>query len=164
MPVYTPPLRDVRFVLDRLLELEYQVDGDLCDAILSAAGRVAAEVIVPLNQAGDRAGCTRHADGTVTTPPGYREAYAQYRDAAWGTLALPQEHGGQALPHVLATVVEEFLNSACHAVNMYPGLTHGAVSVLLDRGSEELKAAYLPRPVSGRKSVVEGMNHETGNS
>src|SRR5690606_11418716 len=103
----------------------------------------------PLNQPGDRAGCTRHADGSVTTPPGYREAYARYRDAGWGTLALPEAYGGQGLPHVLATVVEEFLNSACHAFNMYPGLTHGAVSALLAKGSEDLQAAYLPKLVSG---------------
>ena len=147
MPSYTPPIRDVRFVLDRLLDLD--VDGDLVDAILTQAGRFAAEVIAPLNQPGDRIGCTRHPDGSVTTPPGYREAYRHYREAAWGTLSLPDEHGGQGLPHVLATVVEEFLNSACHAFNMYPGLTHGAVSVLLDRGSDELKAAYLPKLVSG---------------
>jgi alkylation response protein AidB-like acyl-CoA dehydrogenase len=147
MPGYTPPLCDVRFVLNRLLELE--VDPELVDAILEEAGRFAAEVIAPLNRPGDEAGCTRHADGSVTTPPGYREAYSRYREGAWGTLALPEEHGGQGLPHVLATVVEEFLNSACHAFNMYPGLTHGAVSVLLDRGSEELKTAYLPKLVSG---------------
>jgi alkylation response protein AidB-like acyl-CoA dehydrogenase len=147
VPSYTPPLRDVRFVLSQLLELE--VDPELVDAILEEAGRFAAQVIAPLNRSGDEAGCIRHPDGSVTTPPGYPEAYRQYREAAWGTLALPEEHGGQGLPHVLATVVEEFLNSACHAFNMYPGLTHGAVSVLLDRGSEELKAAYLPRLVSG---------------
>ena len=147
MPGYAPPIRDVRFVLDRLLELD--VDGDLIDAILTEAGRFAAEVIAPLNPIGDRHGCTRSLDGSVATPPGYREAYARYRDAGWGTLSLPEEHGGQGMPHVLATVVEEFLNSACHAFNMYPGLTHGAVSVLLDRGSEELKAAYLPKLVSG---------------
>ncbi len=114
------PLRDVRFILDRLLDLG--IDEDLVEAILGEAGRFAAEVIAPLNQPGDRAGCTRHPDGSVTTPPGYAEAYAQYREAGWGTLALPEEHGGQGLPHVLATVVEEFLNSACHAFNMYPGL------------------------------------------
>ena len=147
MPSYTPPLRDVRFVLDRLLDLP--VEDDLVEAILTEAGRFAAEVIAPLNPVGDRVGCMRHADGTVTTPPGFREAYAQYRDSGWGTLALPEENGGQGMPHVLATVVEEFLNSACHAFNMYPGLTHGAVAVLLDRGSEELKTAYLPKLVSG---------------
>lgn len=147
MTSYTPPLRDVRFVLNRLLELD--VDPDLLEAILSEAGRFAVEVIAPLNRAGDESGCTRHPDGSVSTPPGYRDAYRQYREAAWGTLALPEEYGGQGLPHVLATVVEEFLNSACHAFNMYPGLTHGAVSALLGHGSEELKTAYLPKLVSG---------------
>src|SRR5688572_7365134 len=147
MPSYTPPLRDVRFVLTRLLELE--VDPELVDAILEEAGRFAAEVIAPLNRPGDEAGCTRSPDGSVTTPPGYPEAYRQYREAAWGTLSLPEAHGGQGLPHVLATAVEEFLDSACHAFNMYPGLTHGAVAALMDRGSEALKAAYLPQLVSG---------------
>ena len=64
----------------------------------------------------------------VVTAPGFREAYRQYREAGWGTLALPAAFGGQGLPHVLATAVEEFLDSACHAFNMYPGLTHGAVA------------------------------------
>ena len=147
MPSYTPPLDDIRFILDRLLDLE--IDEGLRDAILEEAGKFAAEVIAPLNQPGDRAGCTRHPDGSVTTPPGYADAYRQYRESGWGTLALPEEYGGQGLPHVLATVVEEFLNSACHAFNMYPGLTHGAVSALLERGSDELKDRYLPKLVSG---------------
>jgi alkylation response protein AidB-like acyl-CoA dehydrogenase len=149
MLAYTPPLRDVRFVLDRLLDIGSEVDSDLVEAILEEAGRFAAEAIAPLNPVGDREGCTRHPDGSVTTPGGFREAYARYREAGWGTLALSEAHGGQGLPHALASVVEEFLNSACHAFNMYPGLTHGAVAVLLDRGSEELKAAYLPKLVSG---------------
>src|SRR5687768_10189456 len=134
MPIYTPPLRDVRFVLTRLLG-GAGIDEDLLEPILGEAGRFAAEVIAPLNQPGDRAGCTRHPDGSVATPPGYGEAYRRYREAGWGTLALPEEHGGQGLSHVLATVVEEFLNSACHAFNMYPGLTHGAVAALMAHGS-----------------------------
>jgi alkylation response protein AidB-like acyl-CoA dehydrogenase len=148
---YTPPLRDVRFVL-RALDMESRLpafDAELADAIVEEAGRFAAEVIAPLNPIGDGAGCTRHPDGSVTTPPGYREAYRQDREAGWGTLALPEEHGGQGLPHVLATVVEEFLDSACHAFNMYPGLTHGAVSALASHGSDGLKQAYLPKLVSG---------------
>jgi alkylation response protein AidB-like acyl-CoA dehydrogenase len=148
MSGYTPPLRDTYFVLNRLLG-GGGLDEDLLDAVLGEAGRFAAEVIAPLNAPADRAGCTRHPDGSVTTPPGFPEAYRQYREAGWGTLALPPEHGGQSLPHVLATAVEEFLNSACHAFNMYPGLTHGAVAVLEARGSEALKAAYLPKLVSG---------------
>ncbi len=148
MPSYAPPLREVRFVLHDLLEID-SPDRELTDAILDEAGRFCAEVVAPLNQPGDRAGCTRHPDGSVATPPGFREAYARYREAGWGTLALPEEYGGQGMPLVLATVVEEFLTSACHAFNMYPGLTHGAVAVLMDRGSEDLKARYLPKLVSG---------------
>ncbi len=147
MPSYAPPVRDVRFILDNLLDVE--VDGELVEAILDESARFAAEVIAPLNRVGDQQGCTRHADGSVTTPAGFAEAYRQYRESGWGTLALPEAHGGQGLPHVLATVVEEFLDSACHAFNMYPGLTHGAVAALMARGSAELKAAYLPKLVSG---------------
>ncbi len=145
---YTPPRRDVAFVLHRLLRFD-GVDRELTDTILEEAGRFCAQVIAPLNEPGDRIGCTRHPDGSVATPPGFREAYASYREAGWGTLALPEQYGGQGMPHVLATVVEEFLNSSCHAFTMYPGLTHGAVSVLLDRGSEELRERYLPKLVSG---------------
>lgn len=148
MPSYSPPIRDVRFVLDCLIG-DAGIDRDLLEPILAEAGRFAAEVIAPLNRSGDQAGCVRHPDGSVTTPPGFREAYRQYRESGWGTLALPEAHGGQGMPHVLATAVEEFFDSACHAFNMYPGLTHGAVAALMDRGSDELKAAYLPKLVSG---------------
>jgi alkylation response protein AidB-like acyl-CoA dehydrogenase len=152
MPIYTPPLRDVRFVLIDVLRLHERMpalDDDLVDSILEEAGRFSAEVIAPLNQTGDREGCTRHPDGSVSTPAGYREAYRQYQEAGWGTLALPEEYGGQGLPHVLGTVVQEFLNSACHAFNMYGGLTHGAAAALISKGSEELQAIYLPKLVSG---------------
>ena len=153
MPTYRPPARDTRFVLTDLLKIgdhaERPVDVDLLDAIVEEAGRFAAQVIAPLNRASDEEGCTRHPDGSVSTPSGFREAYKAYVEAGWGTLALPAEYGGQGLPHVLATVVEEYLDSACHAFNMYPGLTHGAVSALLAKGSEELKAHYLPKLVSG---------------
>ncbi|MEO6389304.1 MAG: acyl-CoA dehydrogenase C-terminal domain-containing protein [Croceibacterium sp.] len=152
MPIYNPPVRDVRFILSEVLRLDERLpslDNDLVTSILEQAGRFSAEVIAPLNQTGDRAGCTRHPDGRVTTPPGYREAYRQYQQSGWGTLALPEEYGGQGLPHVLATAVQEFLNSACHAFNMYPGLTHGAVAALIAKGSPDLQAAYLPKLVSG---------------
>ena len=151
MLTYMPPLRDVRFAL-AALDLPGRfphLDSDIAETILEEAGRFAAEVIAPLNQAGDGSGCTRDLDGAVITPPGYRDAYRQYREVGWGTLALPEEFGGQGMPHVLATAVEEFLNSACHAFNMYPGLTHGAVAALAAHGSDELKAAYLPKLVAG---------------
>jgi len=153
MPSFTPPARDTRFVLTDLLGIadhsQLGVDADLIESIVGEAGRFAAEVIAPLNRAADVQGCTRHPDGSVTTPAGFPEAYRAYVESGWGTLALPEEHGGQGLPHVLATVVEEYLNSACHAFNMYPGLTHGAVAALLAKGSDELRARYLPKLVSG---------------
>jgi alkylation response protein AidB-like acyl-CoA dehydrogenase len=153
MPSYTPPARDTRFVLTELLRIDEQaewgVDRELVDTIVDEAGRFAADIIAPLNRTGDEHGCTRHADGSVTTPSGFPEAYRAYAESGWGTLALPADYGGQGLPHVLATVVEEYLDSACHAFNMYPGLTHGAVAALLAKGSEDLKARYLPKLVSG---------------
>jgi alkylation response protein AidB-like acyl-CoA dehydrogenase len=153
MPSYTPPARDTRFVVTELLGVDdhpqLAVDADLVETIISEAGRFAAEVIAPLNRVADVQGCTRHADGSVTTPKGFPEAYRAYVESGWGTLALPEEHGGQGLPHVLATVVEEYLDSACHAFNMYPGLTHGAVAALVAEGSDELRARYLPKLVSG---------------
>jgi alkylation response protein AidB-like acyl-CoA dehydrogenase len=153
MPSYSPPARDTRFVLVELLGLaddpRLGLDGELIDTILGEAGRFAAEVVAPLNRVADAEGCTRHGDGSVSTPTGFPEAYRAYVDSGWGTLALPEEHGGQGLPHVLATAVEEYLNSACHAFIMYPGLTHGAVAALAATGSDELKARYLRKLVSG---------------
>ncbi|BBC73082.1 acyl-CoA dehydrogenase [Altererythrobacter sp. B11] len=157
MPDYNPPARDVRFVLKTLLRIPSlantpafaMVDEDLIDTIVEEAGRFCAEVFAPLNPVGDMQGCKRHPDGSVTTPEGFASAYQRYCESGWGTLALPEQYGGQGMPHVLATVVEEFANSACHALYMYPGLTHGAVSALLAKGSEELKDIYLPRLVSG---------------
>ena len=153
MPSYTPPARDTRFVLTELLGLadhpQLAIDDDLVETIVSEAGRFAAEVIAPLNRVSDEQGCRRNADGSVSTPDGFREAYRAFAESGWGGLALPEEFGGQGLPHVLATVVEEYLSSSCHAFNMYSALTHGAVAAVAATGSEELKQTYLPKLVSG---------------
>ena len=157
MPVFQAPTRDTRFVVNEVLGLESYghlprfeaATRDLTDTVIEEAGRFVNEVIAPLNLSGDREGCTRHPDGSVTTPKGFKEAYARYVEAGWGTLAAPEELGGQGLPHVMGFVVEEYLASANQAFAMYPGLANGAISALVSKGSPEQKATYLPKMVSG---------------
>jgi alkylation response protein AidB-like acyl-CoA dehydrogenase len=157
MPIYKAPTRDTRFVINELLELESygnlpgfeNATPDTVDAIVEEVGRFCSEVIQPLNVVGDSEGCTRHADGSVTTPTGFKEAYAQYRESGWGTLSLPAEFGGQGLPHVLGFVLEEYLATANHSFAMYPGLTNGAVTAIYETGSDEQKRTYLPKMISG---------------
>ncbi|WP_068076670.1 acyl-CoA dehydrogenase C-terminal domain-containing protein [Novosphingobium lentum] len=157
MPVYKAPTRDARFVVNELLALESygnlpgfeNATPDMTDAVIDEAGRFTSEVIAPLNQVGDAEGCTRHADGTVTTPTGFKDAYRQYREGAWGTLAAPIEFGGQGLPHVIGFVMEEFLASANQAFAMYPGLANGAISAIVAKGSPEQHTTYLPKLVAG---------------
>jgi alkylation response protein AidB-like acyl-CoA dehydrogenase len=160
MPIYTAPSRDARFVINEVLALgSYgslagfeDATPDFIETVLEEAGKFAAEVIAPLNQPGDHQGCTRSADGSVSTPDGFRAAYSQFRDSGWGTLAQPVEFGGQGLPHVIAFAVDEFLCSANQAFAMYPALTGGAVAALQAKGSPEQKELYLPKMISGEWS------------
>ena len=157
MPQYTPPVRDTRFVLEHVVGLDRyaNVEGfaaatpDTVDAVLEEGGRFVAEVLFPLNQSGDLEGCTRHEDGSVTTPKGYKEAYAQFVESGWGTLAAPEAFGGQGMPHVVSTAFQEYMISANMAFAMYPGLAHGAIAALTVKGSDEQKEKYLPKMVSG---------------
>ena len=160
MPTYTAPTRDTRFVVNELLDLASygnlpgfeNATPDVIDSVVNEAGKFCAEVLAPLNQIGDEHGCTRHEDGSVTTPPGFKEAYKAYVESGWGTLAQPEEFGGQGLPHVLAFVLEEYTATANQAFAMYPGLTNGAIAAILAKGSVEQKKTYVPRMVSGEWS------------
>ena len=158
MPQYTAPTRDTLFLIEDVLKVAdhagkpgfENLDPDMIAPILEEAGRFNAEVIAPLNLPGDRQGCTRHEDGTVTTPDGFKQAYDQTCEAGWNTLVMPEKFGGQGLPHVLGYAVEEYMSSANTAFGMYFGLTSGAVSALIARGSPEQQEAYIPKMVSGQ--------------
>lgn len=157
MPVWNAPTRDTRFVINELIDLESysslpgfeNATPDMIDAVIEEAGRFVGEVIAPLNQIGDREGCTRHPDGSVTTPTGFKDAYRQYLAGGWPTLSGPTEFGGQGLPHVLGFMLEEYLCSANQGFALYPGLANGAISSIYIKGSPEQKAKYLPKMVSG---------------
>ncbi|WP_337181281.1 acyl-CoA dehydrogenase C-terminal domain-containing protein [Shinella sp.] len=157
MPIYKAPVNDTLFILNDVLSLERynnlpgfaEATGDMLEAIAGEAARLAEEVLFPVNLSGDQEGCRRNDDATVMTPKGFKEAYDLYRQGGWIGLAVPEEFGGQGLPYVLHTAVGEYMSSANMALTMYPGLTQGAIAAILVHGSDEQKAAYLPKMVEG---------------
>lgn len=158
MPSYTAPVKDTLFVLNNVLHLDRYAnlpgfagaEAETVEAILTEGGRFCAEVIQPTNRAGDVEGCKRNADGSVTTPSGFKEAYRQLAESGWTALSAPAAFGGQELPHVVGTAFEEYLISANQALAMYPGLTAGAVGAILAKASPELQAKFVPNMVSGK--------------
>ena len=158
MPSYRAPVKDTLFLLDAVVGLYghgnvpgfESVSPDLVEAVLNEGGKFCGEVLAPLNLPGDRQGCTRHADGSVTTPDGFKGAYKQFCDGGWGGLIAPEHHGGQGLPYVIGAVLQEYLGAANMAFSMYPGLSEGAQAAIEVVGSPEQKAKWLPNMVQGR--------------
>jgi alkylation response protein AidB-like acyl-CoA dehydrogenase len=159
MPTYTPPIRDMQFVLHELLgvadafkslEPHTEIDADTINAVIEEAGKFAAEVTFPLNLPGDEQGCTLdRSSHEVKAPDGFKAAYATYCEGGWPALSADPAYGGQGLPITVNQCLYEMLNSANQAWTMYPGLTHGAYECLHEHGTPEQKAAYLPKLTSG---------------
>ena len=159
MPSYTPPLRDMKFLLHEVLGVTEElrrlpkhadVDSATLDAVIEEAGKFASEVLTPLNLSGDIQGCSLDkATHNVTAPDGFKQAYAKFVEGGWPALSGDPAYGGQGLPHVVNQCMYEMLNSANQAWTMYPGLSHGAYECLHAHGSAEQKALYLPKLVSG---------------
>ena len=156
MSEYIAPLREMRFVLTELAGLDEisalpgfeDATPDTVEAVLEEAGKFAAGVLAPLNRVGDLQGA-RWENGHVFTPPGWRDAYDQFRDAGWTALAIPKEYGGQGLPQLVSAMVEEMWNGSNLAFALCPFLNRGAIAALEVAGSQQIKQRYLQKMVSG---------------
>jgi acyl-CoA dehydrogenase len=158
MPSYKAPVDDVMFLLGEVFHIERynnlpgfaDASPDLIAAVLGEAAKFSEDVLTPLNRVGDKEGCRRHDDGSVTTPTGFKDAYKRLVEGGWIGAAAPAEFGGQGLPVVLAQAINEFLCSANMAFAMYPGLTQSAITALFTHASAEQKARYLPKLIAGQ--------------
>jgi alkylation response protein AidB-like acyl-CoA dehydrogenase len=156
MPSYKAPLRDYRFILNEVLEIQRfanlpgfsDASPDVVDAILEEGAKITEEVLAPLNRVGDLEGCKRHPDGSVTTPTGFKKAFDLFRDGGWPGLSSDPDYGGQGMPAVVGRAFSEMVSSANMAFGMYPGLTHGAYHAIHLHGTPEQKKAYLPKMVT----------------
>jgi hypothetical protein len=157
MPTYKAPVDDALFLLNDVLHFDRygnlpgfaDASPDIVEAVLREAAKFSEEVLTPLNRVGDKEGCVRKTDGSVTTPTGFKDAFKQVVEGGWIGISVPDEFGGQGLPATLTVAVNEFLCSANMAFAMYPGLTQGAIAALLTHASPELKKKYLPKMTTG---------------
>ncbi|SHF30694.1 hypothetical protein SAMN05444279_12656 [Ruegeria intermedia] len=154
MPVYNAPTKDTQFVLHDVLKVSQsdipgyaELEPDFTGAVLEEAGKVAVNLLHPLNVVGDKEGC-RFENGVVYTPTGFKDAFEQVKEGGWTGLDMPEEYGGQNMPYVLGTAVGEMFSAANQAFTMYQGLTHGAASAILAHGTDDQKNTYLPKMVS----------------
>ncbi len=155
MPTYTPPIKDIQFLLHDLMKVSEsdapgydELDRDFTGAVLEEAGKIAANVLQPLNAVGDEEGCTLE-NGVVRTPEGFKEAFTQMAAGGWMGLDCDPEYGGQGMPHLLNTATGELFSTANMAFHMYVGLSHGAASAIHAHGSASQKATYLPKLYAG---------------
>ncbi len=154
MPSYTAPVKDFQFILHDLLQAPQagipgyeELEADFTNAILEEAGKLASDKLAPLNASGDAEGCVLE-NGVVRTPKGFREAFEAVKEGGWNGLDLPEQYGGQNLPVLMGSAVGEIMCSANMALNMYQGLTHGAINAMLAHSSDAQKDQYLPKMVS----------------
>ncbi len=154
MPVYNAPTKDTQFILHDVLKISQsdipgydELEAEFTGAVLEEAGKVASNVLHPLNVVGDTEGC-RLENGIVYTPTGFKDAFEQMKEGGWTGLDMPEEYGGQNMPYVMGTAVGEMFSGANQAFVMYQGLTHGAASAILAHGTDEQKNKYLPNMVS----------------
>ena len=156
MAIYEAPIQDAMFIIHDVLKVHENTDiegyGELTDdmtsAILTEAGKVASEVMLPINEVGDKQGCTLE-NGVVRTPDGYKEAYKAQCEGGWPGIDQNPEYGGQGMPYIIHSVTGEFSSSAAMAFTMYTGLTHGAVKAIEGFGSDQQKQTYLPKMIAG---------------
>ncbi len=157
MPTYKAPVDDTLFLLNDVLHFDRygnlpgfaDASPDIVEAVLREAGKFCEETLTPLNRVGDAEGCTRHDDGSVTTPKGFKEAFKQLVEGGWIGISVPAEFGGQGLPATITEAVNEFMCSANMAFARYPGLTQGAIAALLAHASDPIKKKYVPKMVAG---------------
>ncbi len=157
MPIYNPPLRDIKFVMQEMLNVgqltEYEkyaeADTETLDAVLEESAKFASNVLAPLNVVGDHEGCIRNDDGSVTTPTGFKEAYQQVVAGGMMGLSVSPEFGGMGMPSIWSTATGEMQSAANMAFAMYPGLTGSAAKAIGIGGTPEQKQTYLPKMTAG---------------